>query len=121
MSKPPSSNYDDLSNPSFVSHSQFNFIADEVGEYVLALQVFDGIDYSTLDQVYIEVTENQRPVAILPDDIVVNSNGNQTVSTESYDPEGMPLKYFWQLISAPENSTAEILTSQKLFIRIVFI
>ena len=112
VSKPSTSNYDDLSNPSFVSHSQFNFIADEVGEYVLALQVFDGIDNSTLDQVYIEVTENQRPVAMLPNDIVVNSNGYQKITTESYDPEGMSLKYIWQLISVPENSAAEILTTQ---------
>ena len=112
VSKPSSSSYSDLSDPSFVSHSQFNFLADEVGEYVLALQVFDGIDYSTLDQVYIEVTENQRPVAILPDDIVTDRSGYQTVSTDSYDPEGIPLKYLWQLISVPESSTAEILTTQ---------
>jgi len=110
VSKPLSSSYHELSNPSFASHSQFSFIADVTGEYVLALQVFDDIDYSTLDQVHIEVTENQRPVAILPDDVVVHTNGSQVVTnTQSYDPEGLPLTYNWQIVSVPEGSAGRIL------------
>lgn len=121
VNKPLTSSYNDLSFPSFVSHSQFNFIADVVGEYVVALQVFDDTDYSTLDQVHIEVTENQRPIAILPDDVVVHINGSQVVSdTQSYDPEGQPLMYSWQMTSVPEGSTGRILSSSDMEGVIIF-
>jgi len=121
VSKPSISSYNDLSNPSFVSHSQFNFIADLVGEYVLALQVFDDTDYSTFDQVHIEVTENQRPVAVLPNDVVVHINGSQVVSdTQSYDPEGQPLMYSWQMITVPEGSAGRILSPMDMEGVIIF-
>ncbi len=115
VSKPALSNYSGLSNAHFTPSSSFGFVADTVGEYVLALEVFDGIKYSAIDQVHIEVTENQRPIAILPDDIVVRFNGSQVVgSTGSFDPEGRALIYSWKLLNVPENSTATILTEISL-------
>jgi len=110
VSKPSTSNYDRLPTPYATSYNKFNFLADVVGEYVLALQVFDGINDSIVDHVHIEVTENQRPVAILPDDIALHNSGSQWIqSTKSYDPEGQPLKYAWQLINKPEDSVGEVL------------
>jgi hypothetical protein len=109
VSKPITSNYSDLDNASFISYSNFAFMADVVGEYLMALEVYDGLDYSTLDQVYLEVTENQRPVALLPDDIVTNSNGSHVVENAgSYDPEGQYLNYSWQLVSVPDGSNATL-------------
>jgi len=110
VSKPSMSNYDRLPTSYATSYNKFNFLADVVGEYVLALQVFDGVNDSIVDHVHIEVTENQRPVAILPDDIALHNSGSQWVqSTKSYDPEGQPLKYAWQLINKPEGSVGEVL------------
>jgi hypothetical protein len=111
VSKPSASHYDNLSTPtSLNSYSKYSFVADVVGDYVLALQVFDGIDYSVIDQVHIEVSDNQRPVAMLADDFVVNSASNVMVtSTKSYDPEGSQLNYTWQLITMPEGSKASLL------------
>ena len=115
VSRPLTSSYDELSSPKYTSESQFSFAADVIGEYVIALQVFDGVDYSTVDHIYIEVTDNQRPVAILGNDIIVNASTNLAInSTESYDPENAALTYLWQLIKTPEGSTAELLSVTNL-------
>ena len=107
VSKPSTSSYSDLDNTQFTDAGLFSFKADVVGEYVLALQVFDGVNYSIKDHVYIEVTANQRPVAIVPDDVVSHSNSRFSASGfDSYDPEGQPLSYFWQVISAPVSALA---------------
>ena len=115
ISKPETSSYSDLSNSSYTSYGKFSFVADVTGGFVFALQVFDGLNYSVVDQVYIEATENQRPVAVLPNDIAVNTGGSITaLTTQSYDPEGRPLTYAWQLISVPSGSLAEFITVDNL-------
>lgn len=111
VSKPISSSFDDLANPKYTNESKLAFVADVIGDYVLALQVSDGVGYSYKDQVYIEVTENQRPVAVLGNDIVVGVSSNVEVkSTESYDPEAATLTYAWQIIGMPEGSTTQLLS-----------
>ena len=109
VSKPVTSEYE---NPNdFNGYHKFSFMADVIGEYVLSLQVFDGINYSATDQVHINVVENQKPVAILPDDIAIQIQGAQTItSADSYDPEGRPLTYTWELINKPEGSEASALS-----------
>jgi len=103
VSRPASSSYDALSEPKLVDHSILSFVPDVIGEFVFSLEVNDGVEYSLVDQVRIIVTENQRPVAKLPDDIIVNYAEMATVfDNGSYDPEGLSLSYRWQLIQAPE-------------------
>jgi len=111
VSKPSESNYDGLSTPTFIGYSTFPFVADVAGEYVLALQAFDGTDYSAVDHLYIEVTDNQRPVAILPNDVIVHRNGSQALpDTQSFDPEGQSLSYLWKIVSVPTGSTGRLLS-----------
>ncbi len=109
VSTPATSTYENHND--FNTFNKFSFMADVMGQYVLALQVFDGLNYSTMDQVHIEVIENQKPVAVLPGDIAIQNIGPQTItSTESYDPEGKVLTYSWQMIAKPEGSAATALS-----------
>ena len=109
VSRPQSSNYNDLSTPQLVDASQLSFVPDVLGEYIFALAVHDGNEYSPVDQVQVLVTENQRPVAKLSDDIIVNDTKNVSVfNNGSYDPEGQPLTYSWELIQAPTGFDGEL-------------
>lgn len=113
VSKPTASEYE--YNNDLAALNKFSFMPDVVGEYVFALQVFDGISYSATDQVYIDVVENQKPVATLPGNITIQNIGPQSIaSTESYDPEGSFLTYSWLIITKPEGSTAELLSQVSL-------
>lgn len=105
VSKPVTSEYERTNG--FNDYHDFSFMADITGEYILALQVFDGINYSAADQVHIEVVENQKPLALLPDDFAIQTQGTQLITgIDSFDPEGVPLVYSWQIINKPEGSTA---------------
>jgi len=111
VSKPVESNYTGLSDTEFTLSSKFDFIADVAGSYVLALQVDDGIDYSAIDQLHITVTENELPVATLLSHVLTNSSEQISIfGDKSYDPEEQVLKYFWQIISAPDGFDEELLT-----------
>jgi len=111
VSKPQASNYNGLESLDFVRHSHFDFVGDVVGYYVFGLQVFDGTDYSALDTVYVEVSDNLRPVAVLPADVIVHQTGSSTLlQTQSFDPEGQPLRYKWSMVSVPSGSTGQIVS-----------
>lgn len=105
VSKPSLSEYDALAVPKLVIHDQFIFVPDVIGDYVLSLEVFDGIDYSAADPVHILVTENQRPVA------KITSSNNLLDGSESYDPENQSLTFSWKLLSAPEGYEAGIISA----------
>jgi len=113
ISRPAASNYNELSEPELVDSSRFVFIPDEVGEFFFGLNVNDGIGYSLTDHVRITVTENQRPIASLPGDIIVNHAENTFIFDHgSYDPEGLPLTYYWQLTQAPEGYEGSLVDPQ---------
>ncbi len=103
VSRPASSSYNALSEPKLVDSSILSLVPAVVGEFVFALEVYDGIEHSLVDQVRIIVTDNQRPVAKLPEDIIVNYAEMATIfDSGSYDPEGLSLSYSWLLSQAPE-------------------
>jgi PKD repeat protein len=89
---------DDSDNPT----AQFQTYS--AGDYVLALAVLDDhYNGSAPDYVNVHVHDNQPPVAIATAD--VNSGVVPLTvcfdGTQSYDPEGGPLTYFWDLGDGP--------------------
>ncbi|SFD53515.1 PKD domain-containing protein [Pseudoalteromonas denitrificans] len=114
ISKPATSGYSTLSEPKLITQSKFIFEPDVIGEYLLSLRVFDGVDYSNSDQVHILVSENQRPVAKLGQDITVSNSDTLLIDAgDSYDPEGQPLTYSWEVTSAPDGFDGAILTANE--------
>ena len=112
INKPATSNYNELNESAFIADNSFVFQPDVIGNYSFSLQVFDGVDYSVLDQVLIQVTDNQRPVAKLSGDIQVDNSNRQTIrSIDSYDPEGEKLTYLWTLINAPDGFNGKLNSS----------
>lgn len=109
VSRPENSEYDELNTPELKAYSKFMFKPDVVGLYTLSLRVFDGEDFSLADHVTVEVSENIRPVAVLPDDVVVNDGDIILISAaDSYDAENQPLSYQWEILNAPENFQDEL-------------
>lgn len=109
LNRPENSDYDGLQHITLRESAEFEFRPDVVGLYTIRLRVFDGEVYSSVDTVTIEVTENQKPVAVLPDNIVVNDAGVVTIyGTDSYDPEQQNLTYNWTFNSTPEGYEGEI-------------
>jgi len=110
ISKPQSSTYF-IEEAGFRSDSKFTFFPDIKGHFVLGLQAFDGTDYSVIDHLHIEILSNSVPVAVLPDDVIINHSGAVSLqNTQSYDPEGEELTYKWKVIKTPTDSQARILS-----------
>jgi len=110
ISKPQSSTYF-IEEAGFRSDSKFTFSPDIRGHFVLGLQAFDGVNYSVIDHLHIESYSNSIPVAVLPEDIIINHNGAVTLqNTQSYDPEGKEITYNWKVINMPTDSQARILS-----------
>lgn len=115
MSKPSDSHYSGLDNPSLTTTSEFEFEPDVVGEFILSLDVYDGEAFSAPDTVKVTVSDNQLPIAQLPNDkIVYNSDNVQISGSTSYDPEGKRLTYKWLLINKPDGYTGELSTLNAL-------
>ncbi|GLX79085.1 hypothetical protein tinsulaeT_24250 [Thalassotalea insulae] len=109
LTLPENSDYEGVRHSISEDNVNFTFDPDVVGLYTWQLRVYDGLAYSAIDSVTIEVTENQKPVAILPESIVVNDADVVTIyGTESYDPEQQNLTYNWQFNTTPEEYDGEI-------------
>ncbi|MFC3033723.1 PKD domain-containing protein [Pseudoalteromonas fenneropenaei] len=82
--------------------TQTGLLPDIVGDYVIGLVVSDGESSSAPATILLKAQENQQPVAAISP--VSGAKVNQKVSLDaaaSYDPEGSPLSYNWELIEQP--------------------
>jgi hypothetical protein len=86
-----------------------SFTPDELGTWVLALQVSQGDQRSDLDILVIEVgTSGSAPIADCGGDLEVLVGALASLDgSGSYDPDGSALGYVWELMSAPEGSAVE--------------
>ncbi|MCI0508387.1 MAG: PKD domain-containing protein [Gammaproteobacteria bacterium] len=73
------------------------FFPDAVGVFVISLTVSDGLAFSTADEVFISVSDNLPPVAVVTADVTqgyaplaISFNGGA-----SYDPESGPITWAW--------------------------
>lgn len=82
---------------------------DLEGSYEIQLTVSDGALEST-DLVYIDVyTPNEAPVAVAgPDQTVTVGSSVVLDGTGSYDPNGDPLTFAWEMTTAPSGSFAAL-------------
>lgn len=82
------------------------FTADVDGVYVVSLVVSDGQDSSAPDSVIIIATStNTAPVADAgPNQNVVTGGGVVIDGTGSFDADGDPLTYSWNVVSGPPGS-----------------
>lgn len=84
------------------------FLPDLPGSYVARLMVSDGTATS-IDSVYISVGSVKLPVAVAGS--FVSTIKGRTVSldgSQSFDPQGNPLTYFWKIESKPLGSAAAL-------------
>lgn len=82
------------------------FIADQIGEYTISLQVSDGRASSQKD-IVIVTTKNSLPVANAGIDQQVYSGSIVTLDgSDSSDVDGDTLSYRWELVTKPANSSA---------------
>jgi len=103
----PSGSSASLSNPASVMPS---FVPDMPGNYVIFLTVNDGqVDSGPDDVVVIAALPNVAPTAVAgPDQSVVTGSQVFLDGRGSFDPDGNPLTYQWQMISLPAGSTASL-------------
>ena len=96
-----------LSNPTSVGPT---FVPDKAGNYIIVLTVNDGqLDSSPDDVVVIAARPNVAPTAIAgPDQSVVTGTHVSLGGQGSFDPDGDPLAYKWQMTSLPIGSTASL-------------
>ena len=101
----PSGSSAALNNPTSVMPS---FVPDRPGNYIILLTVNDGqVNSSPDDVIVIAAQPNVAPTAIAgPDQSVVTGSQVFLDGRGSFDPDGDPLTYRWQLISLPAGSTA---------------
>jgi PKD repeat protein len=105
IAESPSGSSPALSNPTSVMPT---FFPDKPGDYIIFLTVNDGqADSSPDDVVVIAAQPNVAPTAIAgPDQSVVTGSHVFLDGQGSFDPDGDPLTYGWQMISLPAGSTA---------------
>lgn len=87
------------------------FVATQPGYYELQLQVTEG-KYKNFDTVTVQVIsspEDNPPVAVptAPATVFVGQQVNLSGSS-SHDPSNLPLSYNWQMVAAPQGSTATL-------------
>ena len=94
-----------LSNPTSVMPT---FVPDRPGDYTVVLTVNDGhVNSSPDDVIVIAAQPNVAPTAFAgPDQSVVTGNQVLLDGRGSFDPDGDPLTYQWQITSLPAGSTA---------------
>jgi RHS repeat-associated protein len=101
----PSDSQAALSDPNAVTPS---FVADESGSYEVSLIVNDGRVDSDPDSVVIS-TANSKPVAGAgPDQTVLIGARVLLDGRGSYDVDGDPLTYRWNILGRPEGSVAAL-------------
>jgi PKD repeat protein len=73
------------------------FVPDLTGVFVISLIVNDGTTSSTPDQVFVTVSENLPPVAIITSDVTEGYAPLQVQfdGSNSYDPESSPITWLW--------------------------
>ncbi len=85
-------------------------VPDLVGDYILSLTVNDGkINSSPDDVVVIAAKPNVAPTANAgPDQSVITGSRVTLDGRGSFDPDGDPLIYNWQIVSLPAGSVASL-------------
>jgi RHS repeat-associated protein len=107
----PAGSSAELNNPFSVTPA---FVPDLPGEYLISLTVNDGESDSPSSEVLvIAFLPNVPPRASAgPDQSVVTGSLVSLDGTGSFDPDGDPLTYDWQILSRPEASGAVLDDSQ---------
>ena len=87
-------------------HPEFDL--DLAGDYRVELSVHDGQAASAPDWVLV-TTDNAPPVAVAgPDQVVPLDEAAALDGSGSWDPNGDPLSYRWDLLAAPAGSAADL-------------
>ncbi len=96
-----------LDNPESVIPT---FTPDQPGIYTFSLVVSDGMEFSAPDTVQVTADfPNVAPTAYSgPDQSVVTGSTVYLDGRGSFDPDGDPLTYQWQIFSSPAGSTASL-------------
>ena len=84
------------------------FLADLPGSYLAQLYVHDGIRESAADTVAVAAAGTLPIADAGPDQFVTVGDTVQLDGTASFDPQGDPLNYAWQLIGLPGGSNASL-------------
>jgi len=97
----------DLSDPTSVSPC---FTVDEIGDYRVCLVVTDAEGLASAPDEVLVSTFNAPPVAEAGDDQSVLLIGStvQLDGGESYDDDGDPITFAWEIITRPEDSQAAL-------------
>ncbi|MBN2109348.1 MAG: hypothetical protein JW832_18110 [Deltaproteobacteria bacterium] len=83
------------------------FVADMKGQYRISLKVYDGIGWSTADEVVATVV-NRCPVAEAGSDrLALVGETAQVDGSGSYDPDGDAIAYHWELVAWPLRSMSQ--------------
>ena len=88
-----------------------NFVPDVSGLYLIALVVNNGLESSSPDTTVVRVnpSASDAPTADAGEDIMGEDCTHIVLDgTESFDPNGEPLTYMWDLEERPADSTASI-------------
>ncbi len=94
-----------LQNPTTSSPS---LTVDVYGEYVVQLIVNDG-QVDSLPDTLLLTSQNVAPIAIAGDDIELKLGESANLDgSSSYDPNGDPISYRWDLINKPSDSTVDL-------------
>lgn len=91
-----------------------SIVADKEGDYVVALTVSDGQLSSNQATSALHASSNKKPVTLVTYEtsITVDEQVLLDAST-SYDPEGQPLSYQWEIISSQGQATLSSNTISK--------
>ena len=82
-----------------------SFSPDVIGDFEIELSVFDS-ESSDTDQVVVSVIDNLAPIADAGEDSSSASGDNVLLDgSNSSDPDGDPLSFFWYFEALPEAST----------------
>ena len=98
-----------LSDVDAPDQAQTSFTPDVSGVYVLTLTVNNGLSDSAPDMLMVTAASSnpQAPVAN-PENTISNAEDcslTQLSGSDSYDPNGDPLSYWWTIQSKPESSS----------------